>query len=131
MPSAHLVSGGFLSIRYHTHQCGPPLQFSPQLQSVSVSNKYNAPQCLLVIYWLYGWALATRADGHLLYDIQAAPQKNIPYWKIPKYFYHRNIYTTPVDPPQVRPQHMPSRLPIGRSGSQTSAPEPLGVAHYG
>ena len=65
-----MVSGGFLPIRYHTHQCGPPFQISSLLHSASVSNTYNAPQCLLVIYWLHGWALASWAE--VLPNIQAS-----------------------------------------------------------
>ena len=43
----------------------PPMwssfQISSVLHSVSVSKTYKAPQCLLVICWLHGWALATWA----------------------------------------------------------------------
>ena len=46
-----LVSGGFLPVRYHTHQCGPPFQITSLMQSVSShwtpwgSNRRNC--------WLY------------------------------------------------------------------------------
>ena len=44
----------------------PPMWSSSQirslLHSVSVSKTYKAPQCLLVIYWLHDWALATWAE---------------------------------------------------------------------
>ena len=53
-----MASGGFLQIRYHTHQCGPPFLSVQSICVVMCSLAYNVPQSLVVIYWLSGlWPL--------------------------------------------------------------------------